>query len=89
MTEIIPFKKTVFHQEEEATAAEILSQSRWLITGTIVLSLIIHFLFFGDYYLTYDDAYVFHVYARNIEEGNGSVLIPVEGGFFAMLPFHC
>jgi hypothetical protein len=78
MTEIIPFKKAVFHQEEEATAAEILSQSRWLITGTIALSLIIHFLFFGDYYLTYDDAYVFHVYAKNVAEGNGFSFNPGE-----------
>lgn len=78
MTEIIPFKKAVLQQEQEATAVEILSQSRWLITGALALSLVIHFLFFGDYYLTFDDAYVFHVYARNLAEGYGFSFNPGE-----------
>ena len=78
MTEIIPFKKAVLQQEQEATAIEILSQSRWLITGALALSLVIHFLFFGDYYLTFDDAYVFHVYARNLAEGYGFSFNPGE-----------
>ena len=78
MTEIIPFKKATLLQEKEATAAEIISKSRWPITGALVLSLIVHFLFFGDYYLTYDDAYVFHVYARNLAQGHGFSFNPGE-----------
>jgi hypothetical protein len=78
MTEIIPFKKAVLLQEKEITAAEIISKSRWLITSTLALSLIVHFLFFGDYYLTYDDAYVFHVYARNLAQGHGFSFNPGE-----------
>ena len=78
MTEIIPFKKATLLQEKEATAAEIISKSRWPITGALVLSLMVHFLFFGDYYLTYDDAYVFHVYARNLAQGHGFSFNPGE-----------
>ncbi|HSE39579.1 MAG TPA: hypothetical protein VLH08_02335 [Acidobacteriota bacterium] len=78
MTEIIPFKKAALIQERETTAAEIISKSRWQITGALVISLVIHFLFFGDYYLTYDDAYVFHVYARNLAQGHGFSFNPGE-----------
>src|SRR5262249_43168240 len=77
MTEIIPFRKATERRQEE-TVPQILEKCRWQLLVVFLVSLFTHFLFFGDYYYTFDDAYVFHVYARNLASGNGFSFNPGE-----------
>lgn len=78
MTEIIPFKKSISYVTTEDSPLTILQKSRWHVTVLLIAGIAIHLLFFGDYYYTFDDAYVFHVYARNVADGNGFSFNPGE-----------
>lgn len=64
-----------FHEE---SAADVLRKHVWQITIALLISVGVHLLFFGDYYFTFDDAYVFHVYARNLAHGQGFSFNPGE-----------
>src|SRR5262245_63188927 len=86
MTEIIPFRETSGQQQQELTP-QILEKFRWQLLAVFLVALFTHLLFFGDYYLTFDDAYVFHVYARNIAQGNGFSFNPGEISH-AATPLH-
>jgi arabinofuranosyltransferase len=78
MTEVIPFKKPPLQDQMKEPLRQILNECRWEIFITAVVCLIVHFLFFGDYYYTFDDSYVFHVYARNLAQGHGFSFNPGE-----------
>ena len=64
-----------FHEE---SAADVLRKHVWQITIALLICAGVHLLFFGDYYFTFDDAYVFHVYARNLAHGHGFSFNPGE-----------
>ena len=78
MTEVIPFKKPAAPGQVNQTFLEILSECRWFALTTVLVSLAVHLLFFGDYYYTFDDSYVFHVYAKNLANGQGFSFNPGE-----------
>lgn len=78
MTEVIPFKKPSQQDQMQEPLRQILRDCRWPLLITLIVSLAIHMLFFGDYYYTFDDSYVFHVYARNLARGNGFSFNPGE-----------
>jgi arabinofuranosyltransferase len=78
MTEIIPFKKSISYVAAEESAGAILQKNLRYILAFVIVGLGVHLLFFGDYYFTFDDAYVFHVYARNLADGNGFSFNPGE-----------
>jgi arabinofuranosyltransferase len=78
MTEVIPFKKPALQNQLQEPLSFVLKKCQWQLLITIVVSLVVHFLFFGDYYYTFDDSYVFHVYARNLANGYGYSFNPGE-----------
>ena len=78
MTEVIPFKKPALQNQLQEPLSFVLKKCQWQLLITIVVSLVVHFLFFGDYYYTFDDSYVFHVYARNLANGYGFSFNPGE-----------
>jgi hypothetical protein len=71
MTQVIQFKKAAAYAGGQETAAQTLWKFAWHLAPVLLLSLAVHFFFFGDYYYTFDDSYVFHVYARNLAQGAG------------------
>jgi arabinofuranosyltransferase len=78
MTEVIPFKKPALQSQLHEPLSSVLKKCQWQMLITIIASLVVHFLFFGDYYYTFDDSYVFHVYARNLANGYGFSFNPGE-----------
>lgn len=71
MTQVIQFKKAAADNGGQETAVQTLRRFVPYLAPVILLSLAVHFFFFGDYYYTFDDSYVFHVYARNLAHGAG------------------
>lgn len=78
MTEVIQFRKPATLEFHEEKASDVLAKNIWPMTVALLVSLSVHLIFFGDYYFTFDDAYVFHVYARNVATGNGFSFNPGE-----------
>ncbi|HSP07657.1 MAG TPA: hypothetical protein VLR94_10805, partial [Acidobacteriota bacterium] len=78
MTEVIQFRRPAPVDFQEESAADVLRKHVWQITVALLICIGIHLLFFGDYYFTFDDAYVFHVYARNLAGGHGFSFNPGE-----------
>ena len=78
MTEVIQFRKSANQEFHEESAVDVLRTHVWQITIALLICAGIHLLFFGDYYYTFDDAYVFHVYARNLARGLGFSFNPGE-----------
>lgn len=71
MTHIIQFKRTASYAEGQEPALQTLRRFAWQLAPMLLLSLAIHLFFLGDYYYTFDDSYVFHVYARNLARHAG------------------
>lgn len=78
MTEVIQFRKVDSLEFHEERAVEVLRKHAWQITVALLVCVFVHLLFFGDYYFTFDDAYVFHIYARNLAGGHGFSFNPGE-----------
>ncbi|HET6268320.1 MAG TPA: hypothetical protein VFG11_11430 [Acidobacteriota bacterium] len=78
MSQVIAFKPTAYPGLSEEPAIAILRKFQIQLILLILCSLAVHFLFFGDYYYTFDDSYVLHVYGRNLAEGHGFSFNPGE-----------
>lgn len=78
MTQVIQFKKASAYATGQETAVQTLGKCAKYLGPLLLLSVAVHLLFFGDYYYTFDDSYVFHVYARNLAHGAGFSFNPGE-----------